>query len=146
MLVLPQAADAPHAGDAENNGYLFDDRARLGDVQATATVLLSRSVMPLLNTTSLAETRTRVREVRRRVVRVFGCFPHVLRPWQVARDGTVPVPYVGEHVKILGDTGVWYGICLEVGSESQMTDGVATIVDYVRVQVGFCAHLSVFFT
>jgi hypothetical protein len=58
-----QASDAPRSGKDDNDGFAFYDRASLGDTQATACKVLERSVFPLVDTTILAETRTRVREV-----------------------------------------------------------------------------------
>lgn len=64
LRVILQAADSVHGEDGTSDGFAFHQRLQLGDRADTADIVLGRSAVPLFNTTSLAETRTRVYRVR----------------------------------------------------------------------------------
>lgn len=73
LYMTLQASDRDHGEDGRSDAFAFHERLQLGDRADTADVVLARSAVPLFNTTSLAETRTRVYRVRWSVL--FGRCP-----------------------------------------------------------------------
>lgn len=57
---------------------------------------------------------------------------------QASVDGAVVVPFVGEHVKMLDPSGLWYGVCTGLHTSHPVD---APPVDMVRVQVGWVSSL-----